>query len=87
MTDRERIANALDIVRDGVDDGAHHKQWAIDQMVRALTGCPMVDGIARDHRGEQFTCSVRGESEEYVQFVADYNEGDDGDLWETGIAP
>ena len=33
----ERIRAALQIARDyGTTEGAHHKAWAIDQMVRAL---------------------------------------------------
>jgi hypothetical protein len=34
----ERIKQALAIARGGLTDGAHHKQWVIDQMVRALLG-------------------------------------------------
>lgn len=38
-TQSERIEAALDVaVRYGGIDGAHHKDWVIDQMVRALTG-------------------------------------------------
>jgi len=34
-----RIDRALDLVAMyGEIDGAHHKQWLLDQMVRALTG-------------------------------------------------
>jgi hypothetical protein len=33
-----RIAEALDIAEYGQTDGSHHKDWVIDQMVRALTG-------------------------------------------------
>jgi hypothetical protein len=34
-----RITNALLVAFDyGMDDGAHHKQWVIDQMVRELLG-------------------------------------------------
>lgn len=33
------VRDALRIARDdGPIDGAHHKMWVIDQMVRALTG-------------------------------------------------
>lgn len=33
------VAAALDLaIRYGQIDGAHHKTWVIDQMVRALTG-------------------------------------------------
>lgn len=39
MTDCERIQDALEVARrHGGHDGAHHKDWVIDQMVRALTG-------------------------------------------------
>jgi hypothetical protein len=41
MTVNARIKKALRIARDyGTIDGAHHKQWVIDQMVRALTDSP-----------------------------------------------
>lgn len=44
MTPEERIAEALRLAdRHGGTDGAHHKQWVIDQMVRALAG----EGYAR----------------------------------------
>lgn len=45
-SDRHRVIAALAYATS--DDGAHHKQWAIDQMVRALTGCPMVERTALD---------------------------------------
>jgi hypothetical protein len=39
----ERINKALDIAWESPDtQGAHHKQWIIDQMFRALTGDDMV---------------------------------------------
>lgn len=38
-TGPERIAKALEVVfSHGQTDGAHHKAWAIDQVVRELTG-------------------------------------------------
>ena len=43
MSEKEKIKKALDIaIRYGGIDGAHHKDWTIDQIVRALTGCPMM---------------------------------------------
>ena len=34
---RQRVNTALDVAEDhGQTDGAHHKMWVIDQMVRAL---------------------------------------------------
>ena len=42
MTPTERIEKALDIAKnDAMIDGAHHKQWVIDQMVRALADTPI----------------------------------------------
>lgn len=36
----KRVNATLEIAfRYGQSDGAHHKAWVIDQMVRALTGC------------------------------------------------
>lgn len=43
-TESERIAAALEVAANyGATDGAHHKMWVIDQMVRNLTGCPTVE--------------------------------------------
>ncbi len=39
MSDPEKIAAALDLIGSyGGTDGAHHKQWVLDQVVRVLTG-------------------------------------------------
>jgi hypothetical protein len=39
MTDFERIMEAISIATNyGGIDGAHHKAWVIDQMVRVLAG-------------------------------------------------
>lgn len=41
-TSDARIAKALEFADCyGGIDGDHHKMWVIDQMVRALTDCPM----------------------------------------------
>ncbi|OLT24389.1 hypothetical protein BJF79_13690 [Actinomadura sp. CNU-125] len=90
MTDRDRITTTLDLVREGITDGDHHKMWLIDQMVRALTGCPMVERTATDYRGDTYTYEARGESEEYLRFVAEFEDGEDGPHtyeWDEGIAP
>ena len=74
----ERIAKALAIaVQYGGFGEAHHQAWAIDQMVRALTGCPAANW-------------QQGESDEYKKLVARACAGDDGPStydWDTGIAP
>lgn len=88
---QERIQKALDFaIRYGGIDGAHHKDWVIDQMVRALTGCPVVTETAKDYRGEEYTYECQGESEEYEQLVADACDGEEGPDtygWEVGIPP
>lgn len=80
----QKIKDALEIaVRSGQCNGAHHKAWAIDQMVRVLTGCQ----TARD-RDDRLI--VVEESEEYEALVRDAKacDGDpDAYDWDTGIAP
>ena len=77
----DRITKALAIARDDVYDGDHHKLWAIDQMVRALTGCPMVTRTAKDYRGEEYSYEAQGESAEYLRFVHEAGN------WDEGTAP
>lgn len=39
LTDKEKIETALETaMRYGSIDGAHHKMWVIDQIVRILSG-------------------------------------------------
>ncbi len=48
-----RIKDALNIARScGGIDGGHHKQWVIDQMVRALTGNMYEHWVERQKAGE-----------------------------------
>ena len=88
---KERIDKALKYaIKYGGIDGAHHKDWVIDQMVRALTGCPMETGEAKDYKGNPYTYEAQGESEEYNKLVADACDGEDGPEtygWEIGIPP
>jgi len=79
-TTDERIAKALKYAEDGMYDGAHHKMWVIDQMVRALTGCPPVLKSSVDAYGTPYSYEAQGESDEYRQFVGD-------GYWDEGIAP
>lgn len=60
-------------------DGSHHKQWALDQIVRALLGCEL------SQSQESFEASAK-----YDQLIAAYQNGEDGPVtycWDTGIAP
>lgn len=86
-----RIAAALDKAFTYAQiDGAHHKAWAIDQMVRELTGCPRVKVKAKDYKGVEYEYETLGESQEYLDWVKNYSrEGDDPEAytWETGTPP
>ena len=72
-----RIAKALSLaVRFGGIDGAHHKDWVIDQMVRALTGCVGPFGEVK--------------SNDYLTLVEQACAGEEGQqtyCWAEGIAP
>lgn len=52
MTDHEKIEQALAMAHYGSTDGAHHKTWVIDQMVRALTGDGYASWVAEHKSGE-----------------------------------
>jgi hypothetical protein len=50
---QDRINAAIDLaVRYGSIDGAHHKAWVIDQMVRALSGDGYAELVAAACDGE-----------------------------------
>ncbi len=87
----ERIKKALEFaMRFGGIDGDDHKAWVIDQMVRALTGCPMIEGTAKDYRDRPYSYTAQGESEEYKKLVTEACEGEDGPNtydWNTGTIP
>lgn len=88
----DRVSHALNIARDfGQYDGAHHKTWCIDQIVRALTGCPIEkQEVTSTSQLPSYSYECQGESEEYKKFVQEHNSGDDGPdtyYWDTGIAP
>ncbi len=91
MTNTKRIDRALDFaIRYGGIDGAHHKTWVIDQMVRALTGCPMVKREAIDCNGKPYTYEAQGESVDYSELIKESCDGEDGPEtyeWDVGIPP
>lgn len=76
----QRIIDALNIATQyGTIDGAHHKMWAIDQMVRTLTGTLSVtQSWSADNNYYDYV-------PDYDDFVRDRYEG--GYEWSTGIAP
>lgn len=73
------IAKALEIAASRCDvcGGAHHKQWVIDQMVRALTNCLPIT----TPEGVKDWAPSRG----YSRFIAEVER--DGGRWGVGIAP
>lgn len=91
MKKQKAIDHALKIAMEcGGFDGGHHKMWVIDQMVRALTGCPMEKQRARDVNGILYSYEAQGESEAYKNLVREAMSGEDGPgtySWDVGIAP
>lgn len=96
MTDAEtRIQNALAIAYNHAGiDGAHHKAYIIDQMVRALTGCKREVRYTNVYLNGQFTDtimnSVLAPTKEYEDFVKGYEAGEDGPdtyEWDKGTPP
>jgi hypothetical protein len=91
--DPARIKRALDIAnRYGGYDGGHHKSWVIDQMVRALLGCPDVEKMGGSGRAK-YSYITQGESKEYLDWVHQYEyeeTDDDGEPeyeWDVGVPP
>jgi len=79
----QRIEKALGfaVQYNGID-GAHHKSWVIDQIVRILTGCPTIR--------QEGTDDVLGKSKKYKELVRKAKEGENGPEtydWDIGIAP
>ncbi len=91
---RQRIETALECIALGSFDGAHHKQYALDQVLRALTGCPMVEVHTTDYTGTPYSYTKQGESAEYIKWCEDYRGEYDPEWeeyeygeWDEGIAP
>lgn len=69
---QNKIDEALDIITQyGGIDGAHHKQWVLDQVVRVLCGDDQLyENWLNDYRGDY------DENEEEYEYE-----------WDEGIAP
>ncbi len=52
MTPEQKIEAALEMAKNGLSDGAHHKQWVIDQLVRILAGERYEQWVADVSNGE-----------------------------------
>ena len=68
-----RIKRALDLIGEyGQTDGAHHKQWVIDQVARILTG------------GTEFEEGDYSKTDEYKIWAYNFGWVDEED---EGVAP
>lgn len=98
-TPERRIARATDIAFMYAQiDGAHHKMWTIDQMVRALTGAVVETAVLPSIDGNSdYVYKYQDVSLEYEAFIARYRgeatleEGWDEPSyeyeWDEGSAP
>lgn len=91
MKSKKRIERTLKLItKYGSTDIAEHKQWLLDQLVRTLTGCPVVETLELDARGKPYTYKKLGMNDTYLQWIKDYRSGGNGPEtydWDTGIAP
>lgn len=79
------------IERYGGIDGAHHKDWVMDQVVRIFKGTPVIMNVAKWENGhEEERFHLDEPTEEYHQWVAEMCDGEDGPetySYDCGIAP
>jgi len=72
-------------------DGAHHKDWLLDQVARILKGTEMIVKIAKWDNGHTEDRFNLGESSQaYLDWVVEMKDGEDGPdtyLYEVGVAP
>ncbi len=74
------------IIRYGGIDGAHHKDWVMDQVARILKGTPIILKVARWSNGlEEYRFTTGEPSKEYLTMIEEAVD-DDYD-WNVGIAP
>lgn len=83
---------ALDwITMYGGFDGAHHKDWTLDQVARILNGTRVIVKEARwDNGHTELRYSLGAPTEAYHEWVRDLRDGEDGPEtydYSTGIAP
>lgn len=87
-----RAEAALEVaVKFGGIDGAHHKMWVLDQVIRYLCGAPVLEKHGKGFDGKPFVWKYAGTSPEYERLVKDCCTGSDGvyrpEYWDCGIAP
>jgi len=72
-------------------DGAHHKDWLLDQVARILNGCKVICKIASWSDGQiEERFSLQEPTKEYNDWVMSVISNDLGEVvfdYSTGIAP
>ena len=74
----------------GSIDGAHHKDWVLDQVARILNGAPVTVKEASWTNGQTELRYTVGTCDAYENYVADCKQGEDGPEsygYDCGIAP
>lgn len=75
----------------GSIDGAHHKDWVLDQVARILHGAPVQVSVAKWENGtENLRYRVGEPTAEYTAWVVELKAGEDGPDtygYDEGIAP
>lgn len=79
--DRDPITHALNIAKHhgAQGHGPDQMAWVIDQMVRALTSCPIVQKVMTTSRGQVITYEILGENNAYLTLI------DPNPNWDKGI--
>jgi len=72
-------------------DGAHHKQWLLDQVVRILCGTTVVIKLAKwDDVPSEYRFSLDKPTQEYLDYVTKAKAGEDGPNtyeYDEGVTP
>lgn len=89
-TEAERIQKALAIaIFCGRPGTLHTKEWCLDQVVRALTGCPTLTEKGTDYRGTPYAIAKQGTSPEYLALIEQACMGPEGPgtnmTWPTDV--
>ena len=88
-TDPQFVALQYIMLYGGID-GAHHKDWLLDQVARILNGATVTVELAKWDNGKQNIEYSVGENEQYHKWVQYLKDGEDGPEtygYDVGIAP
>jgi len=72
-------------------DGAHHKDWTMDQVARILNGTEIIIKLATWENGhEEYRVSLDEPTDKYHNWVREMTDGEDGPntySYDIGIPP